>query len=397
MDLKEHLQRNGKTDSWINLANQFQVKGTSKQKSDYVRRLFRKIQKERCLPEPDWSGIEESINSLFSPKNSSTKFIGSQVNYCQTVGPDGKLPPQAEYTLTTTSTFSDINFAETCAKYAAKVDWNDIEDQRRKEWEEFNKWKAGKEVNIERKKDGIVIVLSCLHIPAHDVKALNAILSFCKDYKHLITGFVLLGDTLDLNSLSGHDKGKEVKYTLGYEYKVANEVLNQIDAVLPTNCRKTFIWGNHCARYSTYLNNIDNKKIADALPSPTVALNLKDRGYEVYENWKEDFIKLGQYQLFHGIYCGSNPSKQHLDKLRSGCIFGHTHRTGEYEDSIGHAINVGHLADINNEVFSYVSRIEKQSWSQGFALLHHQGDNYRASLIKLQDSSFFYAGKLYKG
>ena len=92
---------------------------------------------------------------------------------------------------------------------------------------------------------------------------------------------------------------------------------------------------------------------------------------------------------------GINPPKQHLDKLNSSCIFAHTHRTSEYEDTIGHALNIGHLADINNEVFNYVSRIEKQSWGQGFAIIHNEGDDYRANLIKLKNGSFYYAGKKY--
>lgn len=44
MTLKEHLSLSGKTDSWLNLANQFGVTGTNKQKSDKVRRLYQSLQ-----------------------------------------------------------------------------------------------------------------------------------------------------------------------------------------------------------------------------------------------------------------------------------------------------------------------------------------------------------------
>jgi len=45
MSLKEHLILNGKTGTWLEIANQFNVEGTNKQKSDKVRKLYNSLDK----------------------------------------------------------------------------------------------------------------------------------------------------------------------------------------------------------------------------------------------------------------------------------------------------------------------------------------------------------------
>lgn len=43
MTIQEYLLKNGKADSWLNLADQFGITGTNKQKSDKVRRIYNSI------------------------------------------------------------------------------------------------------------------------------------------------------------------------------------------------------------------------------------------------------------------------------------------------------------------------------------------------------------------
>lgn len=46
MTLKEHLTFKGKTGSWLEIADQFSIQGTNKQKSDKVRKLYNQIQEQ---------------------------------------------------------------------------------------------------------------------------------------------------------------------------------------------------------------------------------------------------------------------------------------------------------------------------------------------------------------
>ena len=210
-------------------------------------------------------------------------------------------------------------------------------------------------------------------------------------------GFHLLGDYLDLKSLSSHDDKTIDKsgWTLGREYEAGNLILDMFDSILPKNIEKSFLYGNHEDRYFRYISNIKNYKTGDAILSPTQALKLKERGYNVYENWKEDFIQCGKYQIIHGVYCTQNSTKSHMDKMRTSLIFGHTHRVGQHFEGNLHSLNIGTFADINSDGFKYLSRVERQFWTNGFSIVNVHDNYSHAELITCSNNSFFWGGKKY--
>lgn len=152
--LKKHLESEGKTDSWLNLANQFNLTGTNKQKSDKVRKVFNSLFKD--LPGISGTSFTVQLDSDWITSNSPVYSF--------------------------TNTESEYN--------------------KQKDWEEFEKWKNSKNIKAIKKTNGIHLVLGCLHIPAHDEKAISAIIRFIHDYKQYIIGFTLVGDVLDMNALS---------------------------------------------------------------------------------------------------------------------------------------------------------------------------------------------------
>lgn len=290
MSLKEHLILNGKTGTWLEIANQFNVEGTNKQKSDKVRKLY---------------------NSL--------------------------------------------------------------------------------------DKGGIHILLGCVHVPFHNKVLLSKILNLIEDNKSIVKGFHLCGDFLDLKSLSSHDDNviDKSNWTLGKEYKEGNNVLDQIDAVLPSNIQKTFIRGNHEDRWKRYTSNIKNYKTADSLPSPETALKLRERGYNIFTNWKEDYINIGRYEVFHGQYCNTTPAKAHATKGKKSCVFFHTHRVDQYFEKNIHSVNGGYLGDKSSIGFNYASRYEKELWQNGFVIINEFNNFSQAELIVCHNNSFCFGGKQY--
>lgn len=261
-------------------------------------------------------------------------------------------------------------------------------------------------ITIKSKKDseksnygqGIHIVLSCVHVPFHNEQLIKALGSFIEDYKEDIKGFHLIGDFLDMRSLSFHEKGTIplMGVTLGYEYSKGNEVLDYLDTVLPKDVYKNFLWGNHEDRYKRLGKITDVSKYIDALPSPTQALKLKERGYRVKENWQEDYIQLGKIQLIHGIFCNSTPAKKHLNSMKTSVMFGHSHRIDSYYENDSAAFNIGCFIDIDAEGFKYISRVERMNWKNGFGLIHLDKDGtFQADIIHCLNNSFFYGGKKY--
>lgn len=246
---------------------------------------------------------------------------------------------------------------------------------------------------LQKNQEGIHIILGCMHVPSHNKVLVSKILELIKNQN--VIGFHLIGDFLDLKSLSPHEAKRLNTSTLGSEYKEGNNVLDLFDSVLPKSCKKTYIFGNHEEWFYKFKSDLKNQTFIDAVKSPAEALNLKERGYTVLEDWKDSYIQIGDYQIFHGIYCSTNPVKAHIDKIKSSCIFAHTHRSQVWFESQYHGINTGHLADINSNSFNYVSRIEKLKWQSGFAIINQNNNTYQAELITCKDNSFFFGGKKY--
>lgn len=276
---------------------------------------------------------------------------------------------------------------------------NIIEEQIKslKEHRDVN-LKSIKEKKDKTNKEGIHIVIGCLHVPFENKKLVNSICRFIEDYKDKIKGFHIIGDFLDLRSLSFHDKGNIpiMGITLGFEYKSGNEVLDKFEEVLPKNIDKSFLYGNHSDRYNRLISLNEVNQYSDTIPSPEEALHLKDRGFLVKTNWKEDYIQLGNIQLIHGIYCTQTPAKKHLTMMKRSVMFAHTHRIDTYYESDHGSFNIGCLVDIDSEGVKYLSRIERMNWKNGFGIIHLQEDgSFQADVIHCLNSSFFYGGKKY--
>lgn len=276
-ELKRHLQSVGKTDeSWLDLAKRFNIlpNGTNKQRSDKVRRVA--------------SNINWNKNVLINtPLDQQPDNIFNQNSITST----GILPP-----------YGSIGDCIIDNPFSSQRDWRDqLNETKSKEWDEFRKWKESKNITTIKKVNGIHIILPDIHVPYHNKELLVKLASFIQDNKHQIIGFHLIGDYLDLKSLSSHDDKTIDKsgWTLGKEYEAGNLILDMFDSILPKNIQKTYLYGNHEDRYFRYISNIKNYKTADAIQSPTQALKLKERGYEVFENWKEDSVQVGKYELIH--------------------------------------------------------------------------------------------------
>tara|TARA_R110000744_G_scaffold359941_1_gene467298 strand:- start:1568 stop:2674 length:1107 start_codon:yes stop_codon:yes gene_type:complete len=246
---------------------------------------------------------------------------------------------------------------------------------------------------------GMHLMMACHHAPFHNTRLHRGILELIKDYKHLIKGFHLMGDFLDLNPLSSHDKGRFTVVrglTLDDEYAVGNELLDDFDMHLPKGCWKTYLYGNHEDRYNRWMAVMDNAKTP--LDSPEDALKLWKRGYNVKTNWSQDFITIGKnFDIFHGIYFNIHNAKKHLDTFGRNCAYGHTHRVQMYREGNLAAHNIGTCANLKSKVFGYATRAMKESWSNGFSIdtVDAEGLSHLTQIVPDETGGFWFAGKYY--
>lgn len=265
----------------------------------------------------------------------------------------------------------------------------------------INQLKTSKSVRGQHYlQPGLYISLGCVHAPFHLAPAFKAVQQLLHDNRSQIVGLVLAGDFLDMNSLSSHDKGRKPLpgVTLDWEYAESEVLLSSLLDPLASNIEKVYIFGNHEDRYHRYMSDIDNSKLGSSLEGPISGLKLIDKGFHIYENWKEDYITLGHHlQVSHGEFFNVHSAKKHIDTYRKSVLYYHTHRVQQYiEGSVG-GYNGGSMADFNAPVFGYASRAMKNSWLNGFNTIHVDKQGYyHIQQIVCYNNNFVFGNKIYK-
>jgi hypothetical protein len=248
----------------------------------------------------------------------------------------------------------------------------------------------------ERDTSGTYFVTGCAHVPFQNKKMYNSVFNFLsKEIK--LQGIVLAGDIMDLNSLSSHDKGKIPLpgITLDYEYKEGNKFLNEIDSLGAKSV--DFIYGNHSDRYNRYIKDVDVAKLGTALKSPIEALNLEERKYGIFTNWKNDHIKLGHHlEINHGEFCNVHTAKKTIDTYRKSTMYFHTHRLQIYTEGMVGGFNMGFGGDLNSPAFGYATRAMLKSWTNACALVHLDREGFfHVQPLVYMNSKLFVNGKSY--
>lgn len=246
----------------------------------------------------------------------------------------------------------------------------------------------------------INLVIGCVHSPFENKVVWTGVLKLIRDLGKQLQGVYLIGDILDLNSLSFHEKGRYPinidgkPLTIQREYKMV-KVFDQIDDVADKGIKKYFLYGNHETRHTRHSQIPDNDKII--IEPPEEYFRLRERGYEVKTSWKEDYFKLGEFlEVFHGEMITVNPAKRQLDKLKGSCMFAHSHRAGVHYDGSMASYNIGCLVDTKQPVFDYAGRLTKRNWINGFGQVTIDDEGYfYANIITAYRDKFFYNGKRY--
>lgn len=241
-------------------------------------------------------------------------------------------------------------------------------------------------------------IISDIHSPFHNVRLVEKVCACIRAEQPY--GIIINGDFLDLFSIASHNAdslGLLKNIDLEYEYRVGNDLLNKIDDALPKGAKKKYIYGNHEDRYIRELMRGDRAKYAGALVSPEEGLGLRERGYKVFTNWKQDSIQLGSHlEVTHGVFTPVHAAKKHLDEFQGSVIVGHTHRFQSFVSGKRGAWNFGFLGDIESRGFYYMSRAQRSKWSNSFGTVDIDSKGYHyVQPIHIFNESFICSGVKY--
>ncbi len=156
-------------------------------------------------------------------------------------------------------------------------------------------------------------------VPLHDIKAINAMMAFAKDFKPDV--FILGGDALDCGSVSHHNSGKpgntEGLRLLGDAKELKNNVIEPLE-----ECSKEqiFIVGNHTAWLEDVIIGI-----------PALEGILSIENLLGLDKWKVipqgGIYNLGKLTFMHGdtVKGGEHVAKAGVINYERNVRFGHHH------------------------------------------------------------------------
>lgn len=203
------------------------------------------------------------------------------------------------------------------------------------------------------------------HYPDHDKACHNIVLEAIRMVKpnHFIFG----GDQLHLDCISHHNKGK-VKLLenrrIGKDFSgFQKDILDEVEQVLPSRCKKYFIVGNHEYWIDRLIE--DNPQL-EGLMEVENNLNLTD--YKVIPF--NGILKIGEMTFIHGIYVNKYHAEHHLRIYQKMMFYGHLH-TNQVYTSVAptsnlpkQAVGIGCLCNRN----AFYMRNKPNDWLHQFLI-----------------------------
>jgi hypothetical protein len=184
---------------------------------------------------------------------------------------------------------------------------------------------------------------------------------------------------------------------LSDEYAEGVKALDEIDAAVGRGAKRDFIYGNHEDNYLRWKDDGDNAKTGKSLESPEKALRLRERGYRVHTNWKDDSVRVGSHlDVAHGTKCSKHAAASALEDYEGSVAFGHTHRFQVFVTGKRGAYNLGFLGDRDSDGFSYAPASQRRKWMSGFGVVYTLEDGgFIMHPIQCWNNCFVYNGRLY--
>jgi predicted phosphodiesterase len=231
------------------------------------------------------------------------------------------------------------------------------------------------------------LLLSDIHIPFHDIGALNEAINYGIIKK--IDSIILNGDILDCYMLSKFQPDPRYR-KFGEEIIATQQFIRVLKGAFP-NAKIFFKRGNHEERYEKFMIT----RCAEFLSIPSFdfesVLGFRELGVEVVADQK--IIYAGKLPIFHGHELqmkavSVNPARTLFLKTHVSSICSHLHRTSQHtEPSLNEDItcwSTGHLGDPHPKY----ARINK--WNHGCARIEKDADgNYEVINVNLTKNKLF--------
>ena len=178
-----------------------------------------------------------------------------------------------------------------------------------------------------------ILVISDIHFPNHDIKALGKALEYGK--ANNINCIVINGDLLDNEPFTNHDAPPPNTSDVRDWFQMTEDFLEML--ISEFKCPIYYIEGNHDNWYMRYL-----MKKAPVLFNDqyyTLSARLKLREKNIVWVSQTSVLMIGKLPVTHGhmivkgFFSPVNPAKGVYNKIKGSMLIGHCHTTSEHSES----------------------------------------------------------------
>lgn len=235
-------------------------------------------------------------------------------------------------------------------------------------------------------------VISDTHIPFQDPEVLQAVEGFLAETQPDV--LVYNGDIFDFYQISEYEKDPTRIATMQKEVDTVTKMFDRHKKLMP-KAERWFITGTHERRLQRFLWTKASALSSLRCLTLDSLFGLSDRGIKLVD-FEQGIIVNNTFLILHGditsIHSGFTAKR--LMEKHGGCgIAGHCHRAGSYykRDRFGTWAwwEGGCLCSLNPDWIS------NPNWTQGFSLVHFNGNRFWVEQIPIIGGTFLYGGKLY--
>lgn len=184
------------------------------------------------------------------------------------------------------------------------------------------------------KADNNILMISDLHVPYHDISAINAAIKYGQEEG--VNTIFINGDLIDFHGISRFQKDPR-KRSVKQEFDAAKEVLRAIRAAFP-NASIYWALGNHDERYEHWLMAKAPEIFDDEYYSMEERLRLNEEKVKMIDG--KTICRAGKLAIAHGHHImrggfGSpvNAARSVFTKAKASMIVGHTHSVSEHTET----------------------------------------------------------------
>ena len=173
-----------------------------------------------------------------------------------------------------------------------------------------------------------ILVMSDIHIPYHDIKALTAAIDYGKENQ--VDCVFINGDLIDFHRISRHETDMRKRSTKE-EFEATDEFLKKLREEFP---EIPIFWlkGNHCIRWEKYLQLKASEIWDDAYFMLEERLRLNQKNITMISDKR--LVLAGKLLITHGHLLvksgGIKPAKKAYEKAGQSVIMGHLHTRDYY-------------------------------------------------------------------